>query len=85
MTHHEPCQSPLLHQDMYVEEALRTSLRSYEERHRIGVEVTQEAKGWRITLIENGSFLGHPNTLLREIMNEMLVRSLASKLERITP
>jgi len=74
-----------MHHDIYLEEALLSAIQSFQQRYGTCVEVTRTAKGWHITLLEGGTFLGDPSALLRELMNEMLVRSLELRLEQMAP
>jgi hypothetical protein len=85
MLSHAPCLSPLMHQDIYLEDAVFAAVQSFQQRYGTCVEVTRTAKGWHITAIEGGTFLGDPGRLLRELMNEVLVRSLEERLEQLTP
>lgn len=84
MVFHKGIQGPLMHHDIYLYEALLGSLQSYSERYRVRYEVISEPSGWRICLMERGTFLGEPETLVHELMNEILVRSLESRLEQTT-
>ena len=76
MVLHKGVQGPLMHYDIYLYEALLDSLQSYSERYGICYEVISEKSGWRICLMERGTFRGEPETLVHELMNTILVRSL---------
>jgi hypothetical protein len=82
---HTRVESPLMHHAIYLHEALLGSLQSYSERYGIRYEVISEQSGWRICLVECGTFLGKPEMLIHELMNAILLRSLESRLEQMTP
>jgi hypothetical protein len=84
MVLHKRFESPLMHYDIYLQEALLGSLQSFSERYGILYEVITEQGGWRICLMERGTFLGDPETLVHELMNAILVQSLELKLEQMT-
>jgi hypothetical protein len=84
MVLHRGVQGPLMHHDIYLHEALLGSLQSYSERYGIRYEVIREQSGSRICLIKCGTFLGEPETLVHELMNTILVRSLELRLEQMT-
>ena len=74
-------QSPVLHHDIYHEDAVRATLRWYHETYGVQCTYTTANVGWQLTLIEAGIFRGEGETLLREIMNMMLAHSLELRLE----
>ena len=84
MMSHRGVQGLLMHHDIYRHDALLGSLQSYSERHGIRYEVIREQRGWRICLLERGTFLGEPEILVHELMNAIQVRSLESRLEQMT-
>jgi hypothetical protein len=71
----------LLHRRIYLEEAVHHVLQTYYETRSIPFEVTTERHGWRITLIDASDMLRNYETLLKEMMNEILVQSLEARLE----
>jgi hypothetical protein len=71
----------LLHRSIYLEEAVHHVLQRYHEARSILFEVTTERRGWRITLIDASDMVRNYETLLKEIMNEILVESLEARLE----
>jgi len=74
-------QSPLLHRRIYLEDAVHNVLQRYHETQNILFEVTTERHGWRITLIDASDMIRNYETLLKELMNEILVQSLEARLE----
>lgn len=77
-------ESPLLHHDIYREDAVRATLRWYHETYRVRCTYTTANAGWQLTIVEAGIFRGGGETLLREIMNMILARSLELRLEDMT-
>jgi hypothetical protein len=84
MVLHKRVESPLMHYDIYLQEALLGTLQSFSERYKIHYEIIRQQSGWRICLMERGTFPGEPETLVHELMNVILVQSLESKLEQMT-
>jgi len=74
-------QSPLLHRRIYLEEAVHHVVQRYHESRSIPFEVTTERHGWRIRLIDASNMIRDYETLLKELMNEILVQSLEARLE----
>jgi hypothetical protein len=74
-------QSPLLHHSIYLEEAVHHVLQTYYETRSIPFEVTTERHGWRIRFIDDSDMIRDYKTLLKEMMNEILVQSLEARLE----
>jgi hypothetical protein len=77
-------QSPLLHHDIYRQDAVRATLRWYHETYGVQCTYTTTNAGWQLTILEVGIFCGEGETLLREIMNMILARSLELRLEDMT-
>jgi hypothetical protein len=84
MVLHKRVESSLLHDAIYLQEALLGSLHAYSEKYGIRYKVIREQSGWRICLMERGTFPGEPETLVHELMNAILVQSLQSRLEQMT-
>ena len=74
-------QSPLLHRRIYLEEAVHHVLQRYHETRSIPFEVITERHGWRIGLTDASDMIKNYETLLKELMNEILVQSLEARLE----
>jgi hypothetical protein len=77
-------QSPLLHHEIYREDAVRATLGWYHETYGVQCTYTTAHAGWQLTLVEAGICCGESETLLREIMNMILARSLELRLEDMT-
>jgi hypothetical protein len=71
----------LLHHSIYLEEAVHNVLQRHHALRSIPFEVTTERHGWRITLIDASDMIRNYETLLKELMNEILVQSLETRLE----
>lgn len=84
MVLHKRVESPLMHDIIYLQEPLHGTLQSFSERYKIHYEVIREQSGWRICLMDRGTFPGNPETLVHELMNAILVQSLESRLEQMT-
>ena len=77
-------QGPLLHRDIYLEGAVRDTLQRYCETYGVRCTYATETAGWRITVRGAGTLHRACETLLQEIMNAILARSLELRLEDMT-
>ena len=81
---HERLESPLLHQDIYRKDALNTVLSWYHATYRTAFAITAEPRGWRLRLMDAGTFGGKDKVLLWEVMNAILVQSIETRLAGVT-
>ena len=73
-------QSPLMHGEISLEDAVRDSLQWYREPYGVCCAYTTHNSGWQRTIMEAGALHGGCAILLREIMNTILARSLEMRL-----
>jgi len=73
--------SPVLHRTIYLEEAIRDAVQWCRESYGITFEVISEQQGWSITLTQQHPPHEDCARLLKQVLNEILVRSLETRLE----
>jgi len=73
--------SPVLHRTIYLEDAIRDALQWCKETYGIAFEVISKQQGWSLILTPQHTPHEDCARLLKQVLNEVLVRSLETRLE----